>query len=169
LEVVGRTGDNLQKYWDGEPRAFLGVTVPTFPNFFMLYGPGTNGGEIALNLRNQAAYALRAVKRMVREGVTAIEVKRSWADPYHAWLMAQMEDTAWAVSNNYFTTTTGKIVTQWPFSALDYGALLKTLGRPSETARRRGAPTEDVTIDEATDDEVLHDAEADEPLQYQRW
>ena len=149
--------------------AFLGVTVPTFPNFFMLYGPGTNGGEIALNLRNQAAYALRAVKRMVREGVTAIEVKRSWADPYHAWLMAQMEGTAWAVSNNYFTTTTGKIVTQWPFSALDYGALLKTLGRPSETARRRGAPTEDVTVDEATDDEVLHDAEADEPLQYQRW
>ena len=115
LEVVGRTGDTLQKYWDGEPRAFLGVTVPTFPNFFMLYGPGTNGGEIALNLRNQAAYTLRVVKRMVREGVTAVEVKRSWADPYHAWLMAQMESTAWAVSNNYFTTKTGKIVTQWPF------------------------------------------------------
>ena len=74
----------------------------------MLYGPGTNGGEIALNLRNQAAYARRAVKRMMREGVTAIEVKRSWADPYHAWLMSKMEDTAWAVSNNYFTTEHGQ-------------------------------------------------------------
>ena len=59
LEVVGREGRTLHEYWDGEPRAFLGVTVPTFPNFYMLYGPGTNGGEIALNLRNQAAYARR--------------------------------------------------------------------------------------------------------------
>ena len=137
LEVVGRSGEALQKYWDGEPRAFLGVTVPTFPNFYMLYGPGTNGGEIALNLRNQAAHARRAVKRMVRERVTAIEVKRTWADPYHAWLMSKMEGTAWVVSNNYFTTSTGKVVTQWPFSALDYGALLKTLGPLSESVRRR--------------------------------
>ncbi len=137
LEVVGREGRTLQDYWDGEPRAFLGVTVPTFPNFNMLYGPGTNGGEIALNLRNQAAYARRAVKRMMRDGVTAIEVKRSWADPYHAWLQSKMAGTAWEVSNNYFTTSNGKIVTQWPFSALDYGALLKTLGPLSETVRRR--------------------------------
>ena len=140
LQVVGRTGTSLHDYWAGEPRAFLGVTVPTFPNFVMLYGPGTNGGEIAMNLRNQAAYARRLVKRMIRQKVTAIEVKRSWAEPYHAWLMARMEGTAWAVSNNYFTTESGKVVTQWPLSALDYGALLKVLGPPSETVRRRGAP-----------------------------
>jgi cation diffusion facilitator CzcD-associated flavoprotein CzcO len=138
LDVVGREDTTLHKYWDGEPRAFLGVTVPTFPNFFMLYGPGTNGGEIAMNLRNQAAYARRAVKRMMREGVTAVEVKRSWADPYHAWLQSKMEGTAWAVSNNYFATTSGKIVTQWPYSALDYGALLKVLGPRSEAVRVRG-------------------------------
>ena len=168
LEVVGRTGESIQKYWDGEPRAFLGVTVPTFPNFYMLYGPGTNGGEIALNLRNQAAYARRAMKRMVREGVTAIEVKRSWADPYHAWLMSKMEDTAWAVSNNYFTTSAGKVVTQWPFSALDYGALLKTLGPRSEHVRRRGA-----TVDEPPphrfDRVGVDDATTEEPLRYERW
>jgi len=137
LEVVGRTGHTIHEYWDGEPRAFLGVTVPEFPNFYMLYGPGTNGGEIALNLRNQAAYACRTIKKMMRKGVSAIEVKPSWADPYHAWLMSKMEGTAWAVSNNYFTTDKGKIVTQWPFSALDYGALLKTLGPLSETTRTR--------------------------------
>ncbi|MFN8025612.1 MAG: NAD(P)/FAD-dependent oxidoreductase [Acidimicrobiia bacterium] len=137
LEVVGRRGRTIHEYWDGEPRAFLGVTVPEFPNFYMLYGPGTNGGEIALNLRNQAAHATRAVKKMVKQGVTAIEVKSSWADPYHAWLMSKMEGTAWAVSNNYFTTDKGKVVTQWPYSALDYGALLKTLGPPSESTRTR--------------------------------
>ena len=168
LEVVGRRGESIQKYWDGEPRAFVGVTVPTFPNFYMLYGPGTNGGEIALNLRNQAAYARRAVKRMIREGVTAVEVKASWADPYHAWLQSKMADTAWAVSNNYFTTGAGKVVTQWPFSALDYGALLKTLGPLSESVRRRGESVDELHS-HRFEDAGLEDAVEEEPLRYERW
>ena len=44
----------LQEHWAGEPRAYLGITVPDFPNFFMLYGPGTNGGEIVTMLESQA-------------------------------------------------------------------------------------------------------------------
>ena len=63
--------------------------------------------------------------------------------------MSKMEGTAWAVSNNYFTTDTGKIVTQWPFSALDYGALLKILGPFSETARRRARAPEASSIPRA--------------------
>ena len=75
LEVVGRTGRTLHEYWAGEPHAFLGITVPEFPNFFMLYGPGTNGGEIVTMLESQSEYAVRAMKRMRRERVTAIEVR----------------------------------------------------------------------------------------------
>jgi hypothetical protein len=105
---------------------------------------------------------------MIREGVTAIEVKRSWADPYHAWLQSKMDDTAWAVSNNYFTTNAGKVVTQWPYSALDYGALLKTLGRLSETVRRRGAPVGDLRS-RMFARAGMDDAEAEEPLRYERW
>ena len=137
IEIVGKDGRTLREYWDGEPRAFLGITVPNFPNLYILYGPGTNGGEIASNLRNQAEYARRAIRRMMRERVTAVEVKRTWADMYHAWLQSKMEDTAWIVSNNYFTNDAGKVVTQWPLSAVDYNVLLKTLGRFSETTRRR--------------------------------
>ena len=58
--VVGRDGRTLQEHWAGEPHAFLGITVPGFPNFFMLYGPGTNGGEIVTMLESQAEYAVRA-------------------------------------------------------------------------------------------------------------
>ena len=41
------------------------------------------------------------------------------------------------MSKNYFTTESGKVVTQWPYGAMFYGALSKTLGRLSETTRRR--------------------------------
>lgn len=137
IEVVGVGGTTLRDYWNGEPRAFLGVTVPNFPNLYILYGPGTNGGEIASNLRHQAEYARRGIKTMIRTGATALEVKRTWADMYHAWLQSKMDDTAWAVSNNYFTVPSGKVVTQWPYSATVYNVMLKTLGRFSEVSRRR--------------------------------
>ena len=59
------TARTLQEHWAGEPRAYLGITVPGFPNFFMIYGPGTNGGEIVTMLESQAEYAVRAMKRMI--------------------------------------------------------------------------------------------------------
>ena len=55
-------GSTLQEYWAGEPHAYLGITVPEFPNFFILYGPGTNGGEIVTMLESQAEYVVRAMQ-----------------------------------------------------------------------------------------------------------
>jgi cation diffusion facilitator CzcD-associated flavoprotein CzcO len=137
LRVVGRDGRSLQEHWADEPRAFLGITVPDFPNFFMLYGPGTNGGEIVTMLESQAEYAVRAVKRMRRERVTAIEVKPRFEARWYRWLQRRMQGTSWTMSRNYFTSPTGKVVTQWPSGNLTYRALTKLLGRASETTRRR--------------------------------
>lgn len=136
IEVVGRTGRSLRDYWAGEPRAYLGIAVPTFPNFFILYGPGTNGGEIVTMLERQSEYAVRVMKRMMRTGVTAVEVRPSWADRYHRWLMGKMDGTSWQQCNNYFTVENGRIVTQWPYGPTLYGLITKVMGRPSETARR---------------------------------
>ena len=87
----------------GEPRAFLGITVPGFPNFFMIYGPGTNGGEIVWMLERQAEYAVRAVKRMMRHGC---HCRRGEAPMGRRAITAgcsgRCRDTAWTVSNNYF-------------------------------------------------------------------
>jgi cation diffusion facilitator CzcD-associated flavoprotein CzcO len=137
LRVVGRDGGSLHDRWAGEPRAYLGITVPGFPNFFMLYGPGTNGGELVIMLESQAEYAVRAIRRMVRERVTAVEVKPRFEARWNRWLQARMEGTSWTMTNNYFTSPTGKVVTQWPYGNLLYRMLTKTLGRISEVTRRR--------------------------------
>jgi len=137
LRVVGRGGQTLQEHWADEPRAYLGITVPGFPNFFMLYGPGTNGGEIVIMLESQAEYAVRAIKRMVRERVTAVEVKPRFEARWYRWLQRRMEGTSWLMSNNYFKSPTGKIVTQWPSTNLHYRVLTKVLGRVSEKTLRR--------------------------------
>jgi cation diffusion facilitator CzcD-associated flavoprotein CzcO len=136
VEVIGREGRSLRETWNGEPEAFLGMTVPGFPNFYILYGPNTNGGEIISFLEHQSSYAVRAIRRMKREGVTAIEVRPSVFRAYNRWIQRTMKGTAWVVSNNYYKAATGKIVTQWPYGALFYMFLTDIAGRLSSTARR---------------------------------
>ncbi len=136
LPVVGRNGQSLHEHWAGEPRAYLGITVPGFPNFFMLYGPGTNGGEIVTMLESQAEYTVRAVERMVRRKVTAIEVRPAFEARWYRWLQSRMEGTSWTMSRNYFTSATGRIVTQWPSTNQHYRLLTKLGGAVSEQRRR---------------------------------
>jgi cation diffusion facilitator CzcD-associated flavoprotein CzcO len=136
LRITGRDGE-LHDHWAGEPRAFLGITVPGFPNFFMLYGPGTNGGELVMTLESQAEYAVRAIKRLTRERVTAVEVKPSFEAKWYRWLQSKMPGTSWTMSSNYFKAPSGKIVTQWPYGNLQYRWLTKILGRISERTSRR--------------------------------
>jgi cation diffusion facilitator CzcD-associated flavoprotein CzcO len=140
VRVTGRQGQTLQDHWSGEPRAYLGITVPGFPNFFMLYGPGTNGGELVSMLEAQAEYAVRAVRRMVRRRVTAVEVKPVFEAVWFVWLQSRMEGTSWTTTSNYFRSSTGKIVTQWPSGNLVYRGLTKALGTVSESTRRRQEP-----------------------------
>ena len=105
LRVVGRGGRTLQEHWADEPRAYLGITVPGFPNFFMLYGPGTNGGELVVMLESQAEYAVRAMKRMMRERVTAVEVKPSFEARWYRWLQSRMEGTSWTMTQQLLQVT----------------------------------------------------------------
>ena len=42
MTVNGRGGVDLHEQWAGDARAYLGITVPGFPNLFCLYGPNTN-------------------------------------------------------------------------------------------------------------------------------
>ena len=138
LRVVGRDGRTLQETGGTSRGPTSGSPCPAFPNFFMLYGPGTNGGEIVIMLESQAEYAVRAIKRMIRERVTAVEVKPRFEARWYRWLQARMEGTSWTMSNNYFTSPSGKVVTQWPYGNYRYRFMTKALGRVSETTRRRG-------------------------------
>jgi phytoene dehydrogenase-like protein len=106
------------------------------PNFFMLYGPGANGGEIVVMLESQAEYAVRAVRRLIRRRATTVEVRPRFEAAWNRWLDRRIEGTSWTMTNNYFKAPSGKVVTQWPYGNLPYRLLTKLLGPISETTRR---------------------------------
>jgi cation diffusion facilitator CzcD-associated flavoprotein CzcO len=146
LEVIGRGGRSLHEFWRGEPTAFLGITVPGFPNFYILYGPNTNGGgSISVQLERQGEFVARAAQRMWRHGVSSIEVT-PWAylawDAYVRWRNSKQ---VFSVSRSYYRGRSGKVLTEWPGTLTEYWLLTRALGRVSSVATRRpGAapPTE---------------------------
>lgn len=137
LNVSGRSGLVLSEVWNDGAFAFLGVAVPGFPNFYMMYGPNTNGGApITAMLERQAEFIVADVRRMIRHGFASIEVKSVASARYQKWIQGRMRGTAWLEGNNYFKGPKGQIVTQWRDGSVVYSLLLKSLRVLSSKGRR---------------------------------
>lgn len=121
LDVVGVDGENLHERWGSDPRAFLGVAVSGFPNFFMLYGPNTNQGanSIIYILEAGARFVASAVSRLARRG-GSVDVHPDVERIFNDRIAAELENTIWTQCDSYYRSPSGRIVTQWPHSELDY-------------------------------------------------
>ncbi len=120
LKVTGAGGRVLHQVWADEPRAFLGMMVPGFPNFFMMYGPNTNSVPLVSFYEAQARFAARAIGRLPTRGSRQVQVSRAAADRYDRWLQSALQRTVWAQADSYFRASTGRVVSQWPFNASMY-------------------------------------------------
>jgi cation diffusion facilitator CzcD-associated flavoprotein CzcO len=117
IDLTGRDGLSIHDAWEDCPEAYFGVTTHGFPNLFSLYGPNTNGGNsIILMLEFQIAYALRLIEEADRAGADWLDVRRDVMDEYNAGLQQELNSVAvWQVgANDYYRTSSGRIVTQWP-------------------------------------------------------
>ena len=129
LKVAGRNGVDLHAAWNGEPTAFLGSCVPGFPNFFMLYGPNSNTGALVFTLECQAQFAAGCLGAMARKGGSTVEVKKPAFDSFNHWVQAKLAGSVYKTAKNYYTTQSGRVVTQWPFSTLRFWWLTRTARR----------------------------------------
>jgi cation diffusion facilitator CzcD-associated flavoprotein CzcO len=140
LEVVGRDGRKIHDVWDGDPNAFLGLTVPGFPNFYMLYGPNTHGTVVSYVLERQAEFVARDVARLRRRRAGRIEVRPAAAAWYQRVLGRGLETVAaWTADcHSYYHSATGRNVTQWPWSHGRYKLWTRALRVPSSRIGGRG-------------------------------
>jgi cyclohexanone monooxygenase len=120
IEVTGQGGTSLHETWRTGASAYMGMAVPGFPNFFMLYGPNTNVGSnsVIFMLEAQAHYIVRALTYMRRRRKTFVAVRPEAMADFIAKIDRWMEGTVWLTRcNNYFRAANGRVVTQWPRSA----------------------------------------------------
>ncbi|MGH3276327.1 MAG: hypothetical protein ACRDNZ_18620, partial [Streptosporangiaceae bacterium] len=127
--VTGMGGVELHEHWAGEPQALLGLMVPGFPNFFMMYGPNTNGIPLVAFYEAQARCAARAIRLLRVRGMRAVQVSRPLSALYNEWLQARLSRTVWGETTSYFQSGSGRIISQWPFSASSYILATRLLPR----------------------------------------
>ena len=122
IEVRGRGGRDLEKDWAEGARAYLGSTIPGYPNLFMLYGPNTNSGSILHMIESQVAYALRQIERIEAEDLAWLEVREDVHDRFNDELQERISGIGpWQAScPGYYRSESGRVVTQWPSNTADY-------------------------------------------------
>jgi 4-hydroxyacetophenone monooxygenase len=133
MEVTGRNGVSLRKQWGDEPTAHLGVTVPGFPNLFCVYGPGTNlahSSSLFFHSEFQVSYAMEAIRLVLTQGASSIEVRPDVHDAYADWHQREISQLVWAhpsIAHSHYKNPAGKVFTLSPWSIDHYWELTRVV------------------------------------------
>lgn len=150
MKVTGRGGRDLQKHWDGDPRAYLGVTIPGFPNLFCCYGPNTNivvNGSIVFFSECEVRYILGCIRLLLERGHAALEVRREVHDAYNELIDEGNLNMAWGAADvpTWYKNAKGRVTQNWPFSLVEFWKRTREPNPdeyrfldPAERARRTG-------------------------------
>ena len=128
MEIVGRDGVVLADQWGDEPTAYLGITVPNFPNLFCLYGPGTNlahGGSLIFHSECQVRYVMGCLGALLEGGHRSIEVRPEVHDDYNDRLQAELDTMVWShpsIRHSWYRNDSGRIYILSPWRLVDYWA-----------------------------------------------
>ncbi|WP_342618589.1 NAD(P)/FAD-dependent oxidoreductase [Rhodoferax sp. GW822-FHT02A01] len=128
LRIKGRAGKELNAAWSQGSKAYLGMTVPEFPNFFMLYGPNTNLGHnsIVYMLESQIAHVMRCLKKMESTRSQVMEVLPGVFEQFNAQVQSGLAHTVWNGCKSWYVDAQGHNSTNWPGFTLSYRWLTRT-------------------------------------------
>jgi len=125
LDIIGRDGVSLRAAWDDDDaRAYLGVTVPGFPNLFLLGGPNSfpGSGSFMYFMEVQMRYIGRLLEELFDAEAHAIDVRHDVFDEYNELLDRTSQMTVWTHpgTTTYFRNARGRLLFVSPFRNVEY-------------------------------------------------
>ncbi len=131
MTITGRDGVDLRSMWGRRPYAYLGITVPGFPNFFLIYGPGAHlahGGSLIFNSELQMRYIDSCLAKLAEEDLHSIEPTAEAATAWHRRTQTEIKKMVWshpAITHSYFKNADGEIHTVSPWRLDEYWAAVR--------------------------------------------
>jgi 4-hydroxyacetophenone monooxygenase len=123
----------LAEQWgDDDAWAYLGITIPDFPNFFLVFGPNTamgHGGSSIYNFEAQASYIAAVIVEMIEQSLSAVEVRRDVTEAYKARVDAAHEKMIWTHPGmtNWYRNKAGRVVNNTPWRSVEYWRMIRSL------------------------------------------
>ena len=117
LDVSGTQGVDLNTAWKEGAEAYLGITMPNFPNFFMLYGPNTNLGHnsIIFMIECQVNYVLSCLDKLDQHKATSMALKPEAMAEFADFLKARIATSVFVKEcNSWYKNESGKVTNNWP-------------------------------------------------------
>ncbi len=116
FSVQGAGGVDLERFWDENRfQAYEGVSVPGFPNLFLILGPYSfNGASYFTLIENQMRHIARCLTRARQEGATAIEVTPEANARYFALMLGRRGrqiffQPSCSLANSYYFDSHGDV------------------------------------------------------------
>lgn len=126
MDIIGNSGETLREQWGvNDARAYLGVTVPDFPNFFIVNGPNTNaghGGSAIHATEFQVRYIMQAIRHLLVNETSTVEVDRGVFERYNEELDEALAHCIWSHQGmtTYYRNDAGRIVVTGPWKYIEY-------------------------------------------------
>jgi 4-hydroxyacetophenone monooxygenase len=146
MEITGRGGRTIRDTWgDDDPRAYLGITVPGFPNLYLTYGPNTNlahGGSIIFHSECQVRYIAQALRETIENGHATLEVRGDMHDQYNKILDETCRNMVWSHPGvtSWYKNKHNRVTVTSPWTLLDYWKMTRHFVAEEYRSERQNEP-----------------------------
>ena len=127
--IIGKSGQSLKDRWSEFPRAYLGTSIPDFPNFFMVTGPNTGIGHTSaiFIIEAQMHYIMDSILSSQRKNADTIEVTDQAEADYTKMIHSEMEQTVWKSGGckSWYMSKSGHVIAMFPGFSFSYLAMAK--------------------------------------------
>ena len=126
LTIVGVGGHDLGEQWGEEdPRSYMGMCVPGFPNYFHTVGPNSAPNHAAgqnLVSECQVNWIVEALDRIVEADAKSFEVTQDAFDAWNRKVETRMKQMIWSHprANSYYNNSKGRNFLSWPWRLVDF-------------------------------------------------
>lgn len=122
MEVIGPSARSMNEAWAGGAQAYRGVSVPGFPNFFMLGGPNSPIGNFSfiMTAELQLGYVLQLIARLQSGEAREITAQAGATAAYNVELKARMSTSIWASGCRSWYIDQNGNVASYPWSYLTF-------------------------------------------------
>ena len=128
INVKGLDAIKLNDYWCPSPKAYLSISLPKFPNLFLLNGPNGPVGNFSLIdiAEHQMNYILQLISFINENKINHIEPKHNITEEYEAKRAEAAKKTVWYQGgcNSWYLNDEG-IPASWPWTYKDFVEAMK--------------------------------------------
>jgi cation diffusion facilitator CzcD-associated flavoprotein CzcO len=133
MQVVGREGQTLEQAWSERPNAYLSISIPDFPNFFMLNGPNGPVGNFSLIevAELQFTYVMQLVDRLQSGECREISARAQAMEEFEATRVEASKSSVWVTGCQSWYLDDRGIPAVWPWS---FTRFREVMAAPDPTA-----------------------------------